>query len=92
LTDINNKLKKHALVKDCCVAPKPDQVKVELVAVIVASHPLEISEEDFLKQLNALLPPIQRLTAFLILDKMPSVPSGGKIDKVRIANLVKEKS
>jgi acyl-coenzyme A synthetase/AMP-(fatty) acid ligase len=91
LTDIESKLRKHPLVKDCCVAPKePDQVKVELVGVIVVADPLKVSETDFLQQLNALVSPSEQLVHILFLDKIPSVGSG-KTDRVKVAALVKER-
>jgi acyl-coenzyme A synthetase/AMP-(fatty) acid ligase len=91
LPEIDNQLRKHPLVKDCCVRPQdPDAVNVELVGVIVVSQPLEASQEKFLQELNATLSGSQRLAAILILDEMPSLQAG-KIDKLKVAALLKER-
>ena len=91
LPEIEAQLRKHVLIKDCCVRPKdPSEVNVEFVAVIVPSQALEVNEQDLLKQLNVLLPVSQQLADILFLDEMPYLQAG-KIDKLKLDSIVKDR-
>jgi acyl-coenzyme A synthetase/AMP-(fatty) acid ligase len=90
LPDIEQRIRQNPRIEECSIAANElNEISIELVAVILPSEEMKITEQELLQELNGLLDMKEQLARLLILSSMPRVPSG-KIDKVAIAQLVKE--
>lgn len=88
IPSIEEKIREHADVEECCVCPTGDEIAVQLVGVLVPKS-FEIDLADLLSSINRLLGQNEKLVRIVAVKSIPRV-SSGKPDRIAIAQLVQK--
>lgn len=89
IPSIEQKIREHADVEDCCVSPTGDEMSVQLVAILVTSQTSSTDEANLLPSINKLLGQNEKLARVVVVESIPRV-SSGKPNRVAIAQLVEK--
>jgi len=89
IPSIEQKIREHADVEECCVSPTGDEMSVQLVAILVTSETSSIDEANLLPSINNLLGQNEKLARIVVVESIPRVLSG-KPDRVAITQLVEK--
>lgn len=90
LSGIEARLREHKSIQECSVVANVlNEVSVELVVAVVLTPGSAIGGPELLFQANNILDHNETLSRLLFIESMPRLPSG-KVDKIQLANLVKE--
>lgn len=89
VSDIENKLRTHEAIQECCVVPTGDlEGSKELAAAVVARTGFDLREPELLCEINSDLKENHRLDRLVLVPFLPRLPSG-KVDKIRVRETLK---
>ncbi len=89
IPSIEEKIRRHEDIEECCVSPTGDEVSVQLVAVLIPRGS-SIDLAELLSSINRLLGKNEKLARIVPVKSIPRV-SSGKPDRVAIGKLAQKR-